>query len=70
MKKKNLFFWVSLLAAQLLFAQTKLYTEQYRPQFHFPRQPTGATILMGLFTITAAFIYFTSIIRLEIFGGI
>jgi len=35
MKKKNLFFWVSLLAAQLLFAQTKLYTEQYRPQFHF-----------------------------------
>jgi fructan beta-fructosidase len=35
MKKKNLFFWISLLNIQFLFAQTKLYTEQYRPQFHF-----------------------------------
>lgn len=35
MKQKTLFLSIAILSSVQLCAQTKLYTEQYRPQFHF-----------------------------------
>ena len=69
MKKKYVLFAIAAISILQVSAQKKLYTEQYRHNFIFRLQPTGAMIPMVWCIITARIIYFTSTIHLATAGG-